>query len=78
MLEDLTSAFLWRIKYCDFVLQLNAIRAKYDELENRYRSSRDEAKEKLTDYKEEADIKLTQLYDKLQSLRSEISNLHAV
>ena len=58
--------------------QLNAIRAKYAELENNYRSSRDETKQKLSDYKEEADIKLTQLHDKLQSLHSEISNLHVV
>ena len=57
---------------------MNAIRAKYAELENNYRSSRDETKHKLSDYKEEADIKLTQLHDKLQSLRSEISNLHVV
>ena len=59
-------------------MQLNAIRAKYAELENNYRSSWDETKQKLSDYKEEADIKLTQLHDKLQSLRSEISNLHVV
>ena len=50
----------------------------YAELENNYRSSRDETKQKLSDYKEESDIKLTQLYDELQSLHSEISDLNVV
>ena len=54
--------------------QLDAIRAKYVELENSYRYSRDETKQTLSNYKEEADIKLLQLHDKFLSLRSEISN----
>ena len=69
---------MYNCSFIIFFIQLNAIRGKYAELENNYRSSRDENKQKLSVYKEEADIKLTKLHDKLQSLRSEISNLHVV